>query len=218
MTALNFAITAWQFWSSDTGQPDASAIPPMLRRRLSPLGRATFSVIEPLIEQHGNMPLVYVSRHGECSRTLDLLKDLANGELMSPTAFGLSVHNATAGLYSIHRGLTHSITALSGGCHNLLAGLLEALGLAQQIGDNVLCIFCDEPPPAIYHAQVDQPSQSFALALVIAPGSGWQLQPESAPPVTETPVPSLTRLLESSCQHLLLSSEGVPWRLRRTAS
>src|SRR6187431_3052889 len=158
MTALNFAIHAWQSWSSSSSeQPDSSQISSMLRRRLSPLGRAAFSVIDPLINQHGAMPLVYVSRHGECNRTLGLLQDLANNELMSPTAFGLSVHNATAGLYSIHRQLTSSITALSGGSHNLLAGLLETLGIVRQVKGKVLCVFCDEPLPAIYQAHVDQP-------------------------------------------------------------
>lgn len=216
MTALSFAIQAWQFWSADNGQPDASQIPPMLRRRLSSLGRAAFSVIEPLVQQQGAMPLVYVSRHGECNRTLGLLQDLANGELMSPTAFGLSVHNATAGLYSIHRGLTHSITALSGGCHNVLAGLLEALGMVQHINGKVLCVFCDEPPPAIYHAHIDQPLHAFALALVVSPGSGWQLQPDATASASETPVQSLVALLTASQPGLLLSSEGLAWRLHRT--
>lgn len=180
MTTLNFAIPAWQFWASSTHPaPELSFVPPMLRRRLSPLGRAVFSVVEPLIQTQGAMPLVYVSRHGECSRTLKLLQDLAQGELMSPAAFGLSVHNANAGLYSIHKGLTQGITALSAGPHNLLAGLLEALGVVHQ-GQKVLCVFCDEPPPGIYHDFIREPTESFALALVLAPGSGWQLQPDTA--------------------------------------
>lgn len=218
MMVLNFAIQAWQSWSSVTEQPDATRIPPLLRRRLSPLGRAAFSVIDPLINQYGAMPLVYVSRHGECSRTLGLLQDLANNELMSPTAFGLSVHNATVGLYSIHRQLTTSITALSGGRHNLLAGLLETLGIVGQVKGKVLCVFCDEPLPAIYQSHVDQPPQSFALALVIAPGTGWQMQPEMGVGAVDTPVESLVELMTSQQQNLLLGSVGQAWRLSRTAS
>jgi hypothetical protein len=217
VTALNFAITAWQSWSAaSTQQPDSSHIPPMLRRRLSPLGRAAFSVIEPLVQEHGAMPLVYVSRHGECSRTLSLLQDLARGELISPTAFGLSVHNAVAGLYSIHRGLTGSITALSAGCHNLLAGLLEALGIARATNSKVLCVFCDEPPPEIFHAHVDQPSSAFALALVISPGTGWCLEPGAQESPGETPVIALGDCLAAQQPELTLSSTGLPWRLSRT--
>ena len=217
MTMLNFAIQAWQCWSSSASDhPDSSPIPAMLRRRLSPLGRAAFSVIDPLINQHGAMPLVYVSRHGECSRTLGLLQDLANNELMSPTAFGLSVHNATAGLYSIHRQLTTGITALSGGSHMLLAGLLEALGIVRQVKGNVLCVFCDEPLPVLYQAHVGQPTQSFALALVLAPGTGWQLQPEMLTDAGATPVLSLVELMTLQQQSLLIGSQGQAWRLSRT--
>lgn len=162
------------------------------------------------------MPLVFVSRHGECSRTLSQLQDLARGELMSPTAFGLSVHNAVAGLYSIHRGLTGGITALSAGCHSLLAGLLEALGLARASNGKVLCVFCDEPPPEIFHAHVDQPSTAFALGLVIAPGDGWQLEPCGEAGLNETSVLALVDLLTARQPGLTLSSTGQPWRLSRT--
>lgn len=217
MTVLNFAITDWKCWSSaDSPQPDASQIPAMLRRRLSLLGRAAFSVIEPLINQYGPMPLVFVSRHGECSRTLGLLEDLARGELMSPTAFGLSVHNSTAGLYSIHRGLTTSITALSAGPHNVLAGLLETLGVARQTRGKTLCVFCDEPPPDIYRSHVSQPTQSFALALVIESGEGWQLQREALS-ATQTEVLALVELLTARQTNLLLGNVGQAWRLSRTS-
>ena len=162
------------------------------------------------------MPLVFVSRHGECSRTLSQLQDLARGELMSPTAFGLSVHNAVAGLYSIHRSLTGSITAVSAGCHSLLAGFLEALGLAQATNGKVLCVFCDEPPPEIFHAHVDQPSLAFALGLVIEPGNGWQLEMCREPELNETPVLALVDLLRARQPSLTLSSTGQPWRLSPT--
>lgn len=164
------------------------------------------------------MPLVYVSRHGECSRTLTLLQDLARGELMSPTAFGLSVHNAVAGLYSIHRGLTGNITALSAGCHNLLAGLIETLGLIQATKGKVLCVFCDEPPPSMFHAQVNQPENAFALGLVIAPGNEWRLAPEFGPSTAETPVMSLVHLLTGTQTAISLSSTGQPWHLSRTGT
>ena len=182
MTAVSFNIPGWKAWSAEQAdvQPDVSVIPAMLRRRLSVVGRAALSVIIPLMETHGAMPLVYVSRHGDLNRTLGLLEDLARAEPLSPTAFSLSVHNAIAGLFSIHRGLTANITAMSGGTHELIPALLETLGLCQQNAGPVLCVFCDEPPPALYQAYVDQPAYAYALALVIAPGDEWQLAPVAA--------------------------------------
>src|SRR4051812_6705411 len=102
--ALTFSILDWKAWTpAHDLQPDVSVIPAMLRRRLSPIGRAALSVIMPLADSQGAMPLVYVSRHGDLNRTLGLLQDLALGEPLSPTAFSLSVHNATAGLFSIQQ-------------------------------------------------------------------------------------------------------------------
>lgn len=219
---LTFNILDWQAWTpAHDMQPDVSVIPPMLRRRLSPIGRAAMSVIMPLATTHGAMPLVYVSRHGDLSRTLALLEDLATGEPLSPTAFSLSVHNATAGLFSIQQGLTGNITALSGGAEELVPALLESLGLCNAQAPQVLCVFCDEPPPAIYQQQVDQPAQPYALALVIGAGQDWQLENTGQGDVMAalSPAPQalqLLALLQDEGDRLTLASNGGYWQLGRS--
>ncbi len=218
---LTFSILDWKAWTpAHDAQPDVSVIPPMLRRRLSPIGRAALSVIMPLAEIHGAMPLVYVSRHGDLNRTLGLLEDLAKGEPLSPTAFSLSVHNATAGLFSIQQGLTLNITALSGGSRELVSGLLESLGLCNAQTPQVLCVFCDEAPPPIYQAQVDQPTYPYALAIVVGAGESWQLESlgQSETTVVVAPVPQalqFLQLLQDDGTGLLLTSNGTNWQLRR---
>ena len=67
--------------------PDVSFLPAMQRRRLSRLARMAFSVGWPLAEGLQDLPLVFVSRHGETPRTLDILSDLANEQPLSPTQF-----------------------------------------------------------------------------------------------------------------------------------
>lgn len=218
---LTFNILDWKAWTpaQHDAQPDVSVIPAMLRRRLSPIGRAALSVIMPLAQTHGAMPLVYVSRHGDLSRTLGLLEELAKGEPMSPTAFSLSVHNATAGLFSIQQGLTQNITALSGGAQELVPGLLESLGLCSMQAPQVLCVFCDETPPAVYQQQVDQPAQAYALAAVIGAGNAWQLKNHGQGDVTAaTPMPQalqLLQLLQGGGAELALANNGSQWRLGR---
>lgn len=220
--ALAFSILDWKAWTPmQNDAPDVSLIPPMLRRRLSPIGRAAMSVIMPLATTHGSMPLVYVSRHGDLSRTLALLEGLATGEPLSPTAFSLSVHNATAGLFSIQQGLTGNITALSGGAEELVPALLEALGLCNVQVPRVLCVFCDEPPPAIYQQQVDQPAQPYALALVISAGQDWKLENTDQGDVMAalSPAPQalqLLELLQSGGDRLTLASNGGYWQLGRS--
>lgn len=218
---LTFSILDWKAWTpAHDAQPDVSVIPPMLRRRLSPIGRAAMSVIMPLAQTHGAMPLVYVSRHGDLNRTLGLLEELAKGEPMSPTAFSLSVHNATAGLFSIQQGLTHNITALSGGAQELVPGLLESLGLCSLPMPQVLCVFCDETPPPIYQHQVNQPAQPYALALVIGVGGTWQLENlgQCDATLAGSPMPQalqLVELLQGAGAGLTLPSTGSNWHLRR---
>lgn len=222
--ALTFNILDWKAWTpaQHDAQPDVSVIPAMLRRRLSPIGRAAVSVIMPLAQAHGAMPLVYVSRHGDLNRTLGLLEELARGELMSPTAFSLSVHNATAGLFSIQQGLTQNITALSGGAQELVPGLLECLGLCSLQTPQVLCVFCDETPPAVYQQQVDQPAQPYALALVIGAGTGWQLdnlgQGDATTAASMPQALQLLQLLQGDGAELALANNGSQWRLRRCPS
>lgn len=145
----------------------------MLRRRLNPLGRVAVSVMMPMFERFGEMPIVFCSRHGDVARTLGMLEALATDEPLSPTAFSLSVHNALAGLFSIHQKCRLPITAMAAGEQELVPVLLECLGQLRS-SENILCVFCDEPLPAFYHRDMP-PSQRFAAAFVISAGEQFQL-------------------------------------------
>lgn len=217
--ALTFNILDWKAWTpAQNDAPDVSVIPAMLRRRLSPLGRAALSVIMPLAQTHGAMPLVYVSRHGDLNRTLGLLEDMAKSEPLSPTAFSLSVHNATAGLFSIQHGLTSNITAISGGAQELVPALLEALGLCNEQTPQVLCVFCDEPTPSIYQHQAEQPAHAYAVALIIGAGQDWQLESVGQSQVASSAEPQalqLLRVLQGDVDSLSLSHNRSDWLLRR---
>lgn len=219
--SINFEILDWQAWfpAQQDAQPDVSVIPALLRRRLSPLARAAVSVIMPLAQIHGPMPLVYVSRHGDLGRTVELLRDLANGDLLSPTAFSLSVHNATAGLFSIHQGLTKSITAISGGTQELVPALLESRGLCSDAEPKVLCVLCDEPVPALYAAHTSEPTMPYAFAMVISTGSAWELSVVG--PADETVQQSIPQvwqwfeLLQQGATELVVPCNGTGWKLFR---
>jgi hypothetical protein len=217
--AVCFSIPGWKAWhlAHDNLQPDVSLIPAMLRRRLSPMGRAAFSVMIPLVETFGPMPLVYVSRHGEVGRTMELLAAIAKQEPLSPTAFSLSVHNAIAGLFSIHQGITKNINAIASGSQELVAALLEAVGLCSEQEPRVLCVFCDEPLPSVYSGFVSQPQAPYALAVVISIGNDWQLTPTIDQSVNfgEPQALSLLRLLQLGEDRLLLAVNKRSWQLER---
>src|SRR5258707_12046197 len=110
---------AWRAWARatdmGTSEADASsiAVPMMLRRRSTALGQKMIASALACGETALTGRYVLASRHGEFSHALSILKSLAARELPSPAEFSMSVHNALAGLLSIHLGNTRGHTALS---------------------------------------------------------------------------------------------------------
>lgn len=192
---IKFNIAQWRAWAPglttvedwcqwgqnptrliDQGEaPDVSFLPAMQRRRLSRLARMAFSVGWPLAEGHAQLPLVFVSRHGETPRTFEILSDLAADQPLSPTQFSLSVHNAVIGLWSILRNETSEMTALAAAGDGLEHGVLEAATLLNEGAPAVLLIVTEEQPPAAYAPWIDDVPFPYALGLLLMPGDEWQL-------------------------------------------
>ena len=187
---INFNIAQWRAWapglaSADDwyawcrdpvlppvseASPDVSFLPAMQRRRLSRLARMAFSVGWPLAEGLEDLPLVFISRHGETPRTLDILSDLANEQPLSPTQFSLSVHNAVIGLWSILRNETSEMTALAAAGDGLEHGLLEAAALLNEDAAAVLLVITEEQPPHAYASWITDVPFPYALGLLLTPG------------------------------------------------
>src|SRR5690606_21595806 len=95
----------WRVWAAQTfppagvGQPELVELPVRLRRRLSALGRMAVQVAYWCQSAASGIPVVMASRYGDAERSIALLTDLARQSPLSPTAFGLSVHNAIAAQY-----------------------------------------------------------------------------------------------------------------------
>lgn len=209
------SVDDWHVWSrhphtlgtSDTA-PDVSFLPAMQRRRLSRLARMAFSVAWPLAEGLAQLPLVFVSRHGETPRTFDILSDLAACQPLSPTQFSLSVHNAVIGLWSIMRGETSEMTALAAAGDGLEHGMLEAAALLNEGAPAVLLVITEEQPPEAYATWIDDVPFPYAVGLLLTPGNQWQLtlgtQGKDAAPTEWPHALNLLRTLlgeQGSCQH-----------------
>ena len=209
------SAAAWQAWCQDPvllpaseAAPDVSFLPAMQRRRLSRLARMAFSVGWPLAEGLQDLPLVFISRHGETPRTLDILSDLANDQPLSPTQFSLSVHNAVIGLWSILRNETAEMTALAAAGDGLEHGILEAAALLDEGAPAVLLVITEEQPPEAYASWIVDVPFPYALGLLLTPGDEWQLE-LSAGTVqpTQTQWPHALNLLRTllteraTCQH-----------------
>ena len=166
---------AWLAWahgdSAITGgrEPPVQAMAPMLRRRAGFLGKMALEVAYQCLGEQIDVPTVFCSRHGEAARSVDLLLDLAKGEPLSPTSFGLSVHNATGGLFSIARRDHANATALAAGKSSVEHAVIEACGLLAEGEPKVLLVVYDCPLPGLYASFQDCEELPFAWAWLIEP-------------------------------------------------
>ena len=151
----------------------------MLKRRLSPLAKTVFCAANQCLADHPQLPTVFSSTHGELARSFAMLELLEAGEEISPTAFSLSVYNASAGLFSIAWQNRLQCTVVAPGEEGMAAAFIEALGLLDEGADEVLLLFYDEPLVSFYPAAPYRLStnQRTALALRIGKQSlGLALQ------------------------------------------
>ncbi|MEP7185307.1 MAG: beta-ketoacyl synthase chain length factor [Rhodanobacter sp.] len=146
-------------------QPECLSLPPMQRRRLSRLARMTMEVASPLCGEDEQLPFVFGSRHGETTRTLNLLHDVAAEQPLSPTHFGLSVHNAIAGQWSLLRGQRGESVAIAGEADTFEHTMLEAAAMLADGAPSVLAVIAEEVPPAVYDGWIDDVPFSYAVSL-----------------------------------------------------
>jgi hypothetical protein len=144
---------------------------PILRRRAGFLGKLALEVAYQCLGQRLDVPTVFTSRHGDAARSVDLLLDLSKGMPLSPTSFGLSVHNATGGLFSIARADHASATAVAAGKSSVEHAVIEACGLLAEGEPAVLLVAYDCPLPTPYCVFHDCDEQPFAWAWLLEPAN-----------------------------------------------
>lgn len=163
-----------------SAQADVTLVPAMLRRRLGPVGKPVAAVAWDMIEPGDHQSLVFASRHGDQAKTLQLLSEIGCQSPLSPAAFSMSVHNATAGLLSIAKKATGPHTALSADARLLSAAIIEAYGQLVAGVRSVVCVIYDLPLPSDYnyHEIQDFP---FAVALELTLAQGKPLSLAACP-------------------------------------
>lgn len=220
----------WMGWADapflphGEGTPALPEIPAMQRRRIERLGRMAIQAACWCEDGQGadsRVPLVFASRHGDVARSMDLLGSLAASEPLSPTGFGLSVHNAIAALYSIARGHRGNYLALAAGQATVEAACLEAAGLLADGAPEVRIVVYESPLPDVYAEFADEPDPFFAwcwrLAAPGAAGTGLRLSWQAAPGAADTAPGLLPHALDlqrfllgggSSLEHV---TQGQRW-------
>lgn len=176
----------WLAWAQQGVLPERAAdyrpalpfLSPMQRRRLNPAARLMVDAAWPLLDAGERLPVVYVSHDGEINRSFELWLSLLRGEGVSPTSFGLSVHNALAGQWSMLRQDPSESTALCVRQAGLEVAVVEACGLLADGAEAVLVLVADDPLSNQYPVPVARAPFAYALALVVTAGKGWRLSCE----------------------------------------
>ncbi|WP_341894768.1 beta-ketoacyl synthase chain length factor [Ferrovibrio terrae] len=203
------------------------ALPAMLRRRLTPSGQRLMKAALSCAGDRQDIRYVLATRDGELTRTLSILAAVAQHELPSPADFSVSVHHALLGLLSIHTKNKTGHTAVSAGPDTFGYGLLEAIScIAQDAGEPVLLLYCDEPLPEPYAAfeDADTLRQPLILALLLDRPSpagdafGLHLSP-AQPGVARVPCLACDFLdfLLSDRKHQVAAGVDMAWEWSRAA-
>jgi hypothetical protein len=201
-------ILSWSFWSPETRQPQEwraapghaaslvpsavpdQAIPATHRRRMSALAKMAVQVaLEATVDVHADY-LVFCSQHGELPRTRELLATIVNGGELSPMSFSQSVHNTSAGLYTIIKQSQVPTTSLAAGASTFAYGWIEAeTYLRAHPTRRVLLVSYDEVLPSEYRAYSREEQRSYALALLLATAGNGGIAIELTPARAEERLP-----------------------------
>ena len=106
--------------------PDVSFVPPLLRRRLSPLQRIFFALAREVGADAADW-IVFASRDGEDTLTRRIVDDFHADGSVSPHRFSASVYTAAPGLWSVFAKNKAPYTAIAAGDDSIECGLLELL-------------------------------------------------------------------------------------------
>jgi hypothetical protein len=145
-------------------------VAPMQRRRMTHFSKMVLHSAHQVTQQHqhDNLAAVFSSRHGDLHKTANLLIDIVNKQELSPTGFGLSVHNAAAGLFSIINNNTSGMNAIAAGAESFICAVIEAyVRLCDSDEQMMLVVHADEVLPEVYSQFADEQQVTHAIAVLI---------------------------------------------------
>lgn len=157
--------------------PPLTSMNPMLRRRVSLTGRLACEVAygatqscRELGQWSTDTAMVFATRYGDAQKSLAMLADLTAGNPLSPTHFGLAVHNAAGAFFAMAQGYKNNMTVITAGEQTIRCAFTESLGLLADGAPEVLLVSYDLPLPTPY--------ENFHTSTM--PGHAWALRMRQA--------------------------------------
>ena len=166
---MKFYINKYHFFKpqNDAEVPDISFVPAMQRRKMSQLIKMTVAIAHNITESDKQVAAVYSSRYGEWEQTLKQLLKYFEEHEVSPTGFGLSVHNAAIGMVSLLNKNQKSYTSIAGNEHTFDSGLIESIATLNK-EDKVLYISSNERTPELYRGTFPENIRPLCIGITIS--------------------------------------------------
>jgi len=204
---------------------DLSWVAPMQRRRLSPFMKMALHTLQQAQAEHSHIAINFSSRHGDLPKTAHLLHALVEEEPLSPTAFGLSVHNAATGIFSIIKNNTAPMNAIAGGQDSVISNLIDGYARIQSGIENcILVAHTESVLPEEYLPFADEKQIDHSVAFVLSPyveGESYfeltKLSGSTDAGNTDSVLPlsiQLAQALSSKESSALLSHQQSAWMLQ----
>jgi hypothetical protein len=154
-------------------RPAPELLAPTERRRAPDTVAIALEVAARAVAQAGRtpeeLPSVFASAHGDLAINDYMCSTLVNEPMaISPTKFHNSVHNASAGYWTIGTGCMQASTALTAFEHSFAHGLLEAISQASVEQQPVLLVAYDIAACGAL-ASVTTSRGMLAVAMVLNP-------------------------------------------------
>jgi hypothetical protein len=236
-------IETWAFWTPESRiptqwhehweQPGArpkhakvpdDAIPPAQRRRMSALSKLAVQVALEASRGATADFLVFASQHGELNRTCELLANIVAGVELSPTAFSQTVHNTSAGLYTIVAKSRAPASSVAAGANTFPYAWLEAEAFLVEgpTSRHALLVAYDEALPAPYRAYSQAAPCTYGVAFMLRLAASGGLTLETTEPGSADErlplAPLLAAWWESAERSLRITADGQGWLWRRTSA
>lgn len=212
----------WQSWAMGKNidhfadyQPKLPFLPAMQRRRLSPLARLFMDAAWPLLDKNNVCPVIFVSHDGEINRSFQLWRSLLQENTVSPTSFGLSVHNALVGQWSMLRGDMSENTAICAQEDGFEVAMIEAYTMLAEGVAKVLVVAADDPLSDDYAVCATRAPFAYATAFLVEKGNDWTLSLESKTTPFLIEQKQYWGALNWICQHLLLQAQYKQYAFRQ---
>ena len=156
--------------------PLPALLPANERRRVTPLTRLVLGTVQQVLGSAVidpmETPSVFATAGGELEIAQKICRILLIPDRpISPVMFSNSVHNATAGYFSIASGSRRASTSIAAGNGTAAAGLLEAALIARSEQRPTLLMVYDAAPAEPLAGCAGMIAHIFAVALLIGPAA-----------------------------------------------